>query len=396
MLKAILIFTCLAGTVPALPAADETDNASEYIGSEQCGVCHPDQYTAWNSSRHAEGQNKIEGPENASKPDQNWIENCAGCHTTGMNTAESSWMEKCIGCETCHGPGGDHILNIGDASKIVASDSADICGRCHIGNPSGESLMSDGTRYIVGYRPGMQLTDVAGLQLLPVNPAELPPPPVNNHPFIYNMWKASGHSETSGRTFTIEGKEWSGPITCVACHNPHQSENPHQLVVAPEDLCSSCHFQDAVLKGKGAEGVEQTRSLHTAISCIECHMTESNHLMRVLRPDNPDLAEDRTDTCSACHEVNSREARAHQIQDWEAWYRETLEPVQADLYIIDAALKNNPNLLDAELNKKLEVTKSNLAIVEQDGSEGVHNLDYALEIMALAKKELSKIKAAIE
>jgi predicted CXXCH cytochrome family protein len=118
------------------------------------------------------------------------------------------------------------------------------------------------------------------------------------------MWKASEHSKTSGRTFTIEGKEWSGPITCIACHNPHNSENPHQLVADPENLCTSCHFQGAVLKGKGAEGVEETRSLHTAITCIECHMTESNHLMRVLRPDDPDLAEDRTDSCSACHKVH--------------------------------------------------------------------------------------------
>lgn len=395
MLKAILILTCFIGTAPALPAADETDNTSEYIGSDQCDACHPDQYAAWNSSRHAGGQNRNEGSENASKPDQNWIENCSGCHTTGMNTRELTWKERGVGCEACHGPGSDHA-STADASRIVSSVSADICGQCHSGNQSGEGLMSDGTKWIVGFRPGMQLSEIQGLQLSVVDPEKLPPPPVNNHPLIYNMWKASGHSKTSGRTFTIEGKEWSGPITCIACHNPHNSENPHQLVADPEDLCSSCHFQDAVLKGKGAQGVEQTRSLHTPINCIKCHMTESNHLMRVLRPDDPDLAKDRTDSCSACHEVKDREIRAHQIKDWEAWYRETLEPVQADLRIIDAALKKNPNLLDAELNKKLEVTKSNLAIIEQDGSEGVHNLDYALEIMSLAKRELAKIKEAIQ
>jgi len=118
--------------------------------------------------------------------------------------------------------------------------------------------------------------------------------------------------------------------------------------------------------------------------------------MRVLRPDDPDLSENRTDSCSSCHEVKDRKVRAHQIQDWEAWYSETLEPVQADMRVIDDALKNNPNLLNAELKEKLEDTKANLAIVERDGSNGVHNLDYALEIMALAKRNLAKVKAALE
>ena len=180
--------------------------------------------------------------------------------------------------------------------------------------------MSDGTRWVVGYRPGMKLSDVPGLQMSPVDPAELPPPPVNNHPLIYNMWKASGHGKTSGRTFTIGGKELSGPVTCVACHNPHQSNNPHQLVMDPEELCGTCHSQILVSRGKGVKGVEDTRGIHTAISCMECHMTEGNHLMKVLRPDNPKLQEDRTDTCSACHEVKDRNVRAHQIQDWQAWY----------------------------------------------------------------------------
>ena len=64
--------------------------------------------------------------------------------------------------------------------------------------------------------------------------------------------------------------------------------------------------------------------------------------------------------------------------------------------IVDEALKKNPDLLNAELREKLEDTKANLSIIEQDGSDGVHNLDYALEIMALAKRDLAKIKAAIQ
>jgi predicted CXXCH cytochrome family protein len=243
----------------------------------------------------------------------------------------------------------------------------------------------------------MKLSDVPGLQMASLDPAELPPPPVDGHPLIYNMWKASGHAETSGQTFSIGDREWSGQITCVACHDPHQSEQPHQLVLDSEDLCAACHkIQEGVVIGKGAKGIEATRSLHTAISCVECHMTEKNHLMKVLRPDDPKLAEDRTDTCSACHEVKDRSIRTHQIQDWEAWYRESMEPVEAAMQAVTEALKKNPDALNAELSQKLADTKANLSIIEQDGSGGVHNLDYALEIMALAKRDLAKIEAAIK
>ena len=125
-------------------------------------------------------------------------------------------------------------------------------------------------------------------------------------------------------------------------------------------------------------------------------MTEKNHLMRVIRPDSPQLAADRVDTCSSCHEVKDRAIRARQIQDWEAWYRETWEPVQAAMKEVDEALKKNPDRLGEEMKKKLQDTKANLSIIELDGSGGVHNLDYALEIMALAKRDLAKIKAALE
>ncbi len=397
MLKAVFILTCIIGSVPAIAVADEIKESSAYVGSDTCGACHSDKYDAWKTSKHSGERNALNGSANTTEPKQDWIENCSGCHTTNRSATEATWSEMGVGCEACHGPGGDHVSNGGDTGKIVSSKAADICGRCHGGNTTGKGLMSDGTRWVVGFHPGGKLSDVQRLQMTSLDPAELPPPVIENHPLIYNMWKASGHAKSSGGTFKIGDKEWTGPITCVACHNPHQSELPHQLVMDPHEICDACHnTQAGVVRGKGAKGIEPTRSLHTAISCVECHMTEKNHLMKILRPDDPNLSEDRVDTCSSCHEVKDRKIRADQIQDWEAWYRETLEPVQADMRIIDDAIKNNPNALNAELAEKLAVTKDNLSIIEQDGSDGVHNLDYALEIMALAKRDLVKIKEAVQ
>ena len=88
--------------------------------------------------------------------------------------------------------------------------------------------------------------------------------------------------------------------------------------------------------------------------------------------------------------------RSGQLQDMEAWYREGMEPVQKNLQIVEEKLKADPNILNEELKSKLEDVKSNLSIIMNDGSNGVHNLDYALEIMYLAKKDLKEIIKSIE
>jgi predicted CXXCH cytochrome family protein len=355
---------------------------SRYAGSSACQPCHTDAYNSWKSSKHA----------NMFKPAPDTPPLCSGCHTTGIDNPEQTYKEDDIGCEACHGPGGSHITNGGDIDKIVSTNSADICGRCHSGNQS-----DNGGRWMAGYRPGMKLSDIAGLKLIPVDPEKLPPPVTDIHPSLtYNMWLASGHSKAPSRKIQIKGKDWTGPISCIACHNPHYSDNPSQLIMKPENICNECHFQREVLKGKGAKSIEETRGLHTAIPCFSCHMTEGNHLMKVLRPDNPDLPEGRIDSCSSCHDDRDRKTRAHQIQDWGAWYREAMDPIQADLKIVETALEKNPDLLNAELKTKLNDIKANLSIIIDDGSNGVHNLDYALEIMALAKKDLAEIKKAIQ
>jgi predicted CXXCH cytochrome family protein len=382
MKKTIVVFTCMAIFVMAMTATGIENEPPGYAGSSACQPCHTDAYNTWKSSKHT----RMFQPA----PDTPLV--CNGCHTTGMNALEQNHIEDDVGCEACHGPGRDHIASGGNVDKIVSSHSADICGRCHSGRQSGDS-----GKWMTGYRPGMNLSDIAGLKLIPVDPEDLPPPVIDIHPSLtYNMWLASAHAQAPDRDIQIKGKDWTGPISCVACHNPHHSDNPSQLVMKPEKLCGECHFQAGVLKGTGAKGIEETRSLHTAIPCFSCHMTEGNHLMKVLRPDNPDLAESRTDSCSDCHEVKDREMRARQIQDWEAWYRETMDPIQADLKTIEMALKKNPGLLNAELMAKLDDIKANLSIIIKDGSDGVHNLDYALEIMALAKRHLREIKEAVQ
>ena len=207
------------------------------------------------------------------------------------------------------------------------------------------------------------------------------------HTEIYKMWKATRHSKPP---------EQKAGADCLSCHKPGSSENPKQLAMDREKLCNECHTQRTVLEGKGARGIEDTRSFHSGVACVSCHMSEANHDMKLFRPDDPKIPEDRLDTCTRCHNDNNRKMRAKQLPDWLEFYKEAMDPVEADMAIIAARLKEKPDLLNADLKAKLDTTDFNLSIIKLDGSHGAHNLDFALEILAKASKDIKEIKAAIK
>jgi predicted CXXCH cytochrome family protein len=233
------------------------------------------------------------------------------------------------------------------------------------------------------------------------------------------MWEASGHSKAinavlkndtapadcygchstegfaakrQGNKVDTSKKDTFHTVSCLACHDPRNSKLPHKLVADTGELCDSCHPQRDILKGQGARGIEDLRNVHSAVACSSCHMTEGNHLMKVLRPDDPNLSEKRIDTCTSCHKDNNRKARAKQLQDWQSEFKEKMDVLQADVNAINAVLKEKPELLNADLKKKFDDLKFNLSNLVREGSRGAHNFDYALEIMAAASKDLREIK----
>jgi predicted CXXCH cytochrome family protein len=203
-------------------------------------------------------------------------------------------------------------------------------------------------------------------------------------------------AKLQGSKIDIAPKESLHTVTCTTCHNiPHNGKYPHQLVMDSEDLCSSCHTQRAVLQGKGAKGIDETRSFHSNVDCISCHMTDGNHLMKLIRPDDPELSEKRLDTCTTCHKDNNRTARAQQLKEWQATYKEKMDSLQADLNAVNAAVKEKPALLNDKMKMKLNDLRANLLILAKDKSRGAHNIDFALEIISSAAKDVAVLKAAI-
>jgi predicted CXXCH cytochrome family protein len=237
------------------------------------------------------------------------------------------------------------------------------------------------------------------------------------------MWAASGHSKAIGliagnkqsatecsschspqslagkpqdATTDTAKRESFHKASCLACHSRQNTEYAHRLVVDPEKLCIVCHTQKPIFLGHGAKGIEDSRNFHSGVPCFSCHMTEGNHKMKVLRPDDPGLTEKRLDTCTACHKDNNRASRVRQIQEWQSIYEESMKPLMADAKAIDEALKKNPDLLNAALQSKFNDVKANLSLLEKDGSRGFHNFVFMMEITDNAARDLKKIKAAIK
>ncbi len=474
------MFVLLAGAGSVAAIAGE--KIPEYIGSRACLGCHAEKYGQWKPSNHANmvvpiinssdlpldisgapeklqaelrkasyivagsffvakdpvtehykmlsvTYDKVAKAYKPSALNLDWSTQCAGCHTTNMNTPKLTWGEPGIGCEACHGPGREHALSKGDKTKIVSSKDADTCGQCHGGNDvkTGGKLMADGTKWIVGYKPGMKLSEMKDVQLTPVDPKKTPPDSdvSANHLRNYNMWAASGHNKALGQIANssfanadcyachsaegfaaklkgakvdISKKGSFNSITCVVCHDPHDSENPHQLVMAPDKLCVSCHSQGpqaAMIKGTAVKGIEETASAHSGFNCVQCHMTEANHLMKVIRPDAPDLAEKRPDTCTSCHKNSSKKDRSAKLQEWQGLFAKNMDLLQADLKTISAAMKEKPEAFPADLKAKVNGARTNLTLLTRDGSRGAHNFEYAKKILDQAGKDLEAAKAAI-
>lgn len=224
-------------------------------------------------------------------PEYDFVQNCAGCHTTGLNIERSRWEDEGVWCEACHGPGSIHAELADDAGShpsdkeraeihaaIVLSPDAQVCGQCH-----SQGSNPDGTHpFPTDYRPGGTLLDDSVFQL----PAKNDPTfwyetghgRLNNMQF--NEWLKSAHAgslptmtdspnaqdgcvtcHSGDYTFTerlrgiyadgdLEGDPPESTtlataqfsITCTTCHSPHTAvDTEFNLVSAPNDLCTTCH-----------------------------------------------------------------------------------------------------------------------------------------------------------
>ena len=198
-------------------------------------------------------------------------ERCVSCHAGHSELVDGSLHrhrihELAIGCERCHGPGSVHVdfrqCQPGDAVRSARPDEIDytivnpahlprhlaeaICQQCHL--TAAAEVVARG-RDLSEYRPGLPLQEY--LQFFRRSVPEI-------------SMTVVGHSEQLEQSPCYQQSE---TLTCLTCHNPHQTPAPEQRSAYYRTICLDCH-QMADCRVDPA--VREFQSSDN--DCTHCHM----------------------------------------------------------------------------------------------------------------------------
>jgi formate-dependent nitrite reductase cytochrome c552 subunit len=193
---------------------------------------------------------------------RSWINDCSGCHTTGVDIEKGIFVEGRVGCEACHGPGSHHVVlpktavfdkrtTIINPATLPAGLRTQVCGSCH---STGMSTTMKDVAWPVGYRPSRAL----GPYFDSPYPADMDAKVAfanglaQGHHQEYNAWKLSTHAR--------EG------VTCTSCHFVHQ------LGVAPTQFQTMASGSEQCLRCHRVINTNLSHSIHSFSNCVGCHM----------------------------------------------------------------------------------------------------------------------------
>lgn len=106
---------------------------SRYAGADSCQKCHPQAYTIWKSTGHADALDTLKSKNNDKR------EECLSCHVVGWSRSDGYVNNELtpqmagVQCESCHGGGVDHLKASRDkkASAISKGAGPETCLPCH-------------------------------------------------------------------------------------------------------------------------------------------------------------------------------------------------------------------------------------------------------------------------
>lgn len=237
----------------------------------------------------------------------NWNSMCAHCHMTGFqrrydvaaDSYASMWVEHGVGCIQCHGP---IAPGHGDRPKAAApaprppffgdrAQMMETCAPCHARNERLTERFQPGDSYHDHYRAV---------------------PPVDAAVFFPD---GQQRDEVFNWTSVLLSRMGHAGVTCLDCHEPHSGRTT--LPTSDNQLCLQCHAAPGRKMPGGAIAVPIDPAAHSrhapgsaGHSCIACHMSVTNYLVRAPRHDHGWLSPDPLLTkelgipnaCSRCHE----------------------------------------------------------------------------------------------
>ncbi len=114
-------FAALAVLLASAPVA----RAADFVGADNCKVCHPAAYEAWKDSPHSRSTASL-------SPKQQKDARCLSCHSPDQAKGQAE-----VSCESCHGGGQfyspRYVMKDAELSRAVGmvDPSEKMCLRCH-------------------------------------------------------------------------------------------------------------------------------------------------------------------------------------------------------------------------------------------------------------------------
>lgn len=184
----------------------------------------------------------------ADKKAKNWIElekpswdkdrfanQCAGCHTTGVDTKTKSFSAFGLDCYTCHGV--VSLEHTSDTSRIFLSKKnranaqaiTSTCAQCHL--RMGKSK-STGLPYPNNFVAGDNLFQDFDVNFSKADDETLNP--------------GDRHVLRNVRDVALYGIEFP---TCISCHDVHKSSSDKHRRAPRTAICNDCHEPGGSIKG---------------------------------------------------------------------------------------------------------------------------------------------------
>lgn len=179
---------------------------------------------------------------------------------------------------------------------------------------------------------------------------------------------------------------------CVDCHNriahgwdPDSRNTPsmdkfcfkcHDNTTAPKDQCDLCHvFQDKMLRGKGAMGIEDYPSAHAEeLVCQDCHSDACSPTMT---------------PCQNCHEQEI--ITSYKLRQFEIC--KDLENLNGYLKQLERIFSMPKYKLDTYNKEKelYEFAKHNYNFILNDKTKGFHNFTYCEDTLFFCLKNMEEV-----
>jgi hypothetical protein len=267
----------IVGCGPTEPEDPNRGLTGNYNGSTSCRTCHQIQHDDWIMTLHGNALASLKSVGQDTNPD------CLPCHTTGYGeeggyvSEDTTLALASVGCEECHGPARQHVMNVNVPElRPPVSVSAEICGRCHVGehHPNFDDWSTS--------RHSSVTEDVLA-ELIDGGGAQSCGRCHTGEGFLQNRVELNELPED-----WFEGRDPASidAATCAVCHDPHKRTG--NAVMTPDGRDFQLRF--ALVKNPvPSNDIADTTDPSRFNLCGQCHYSRGRTWQTTNRPPHPSI-----------------------------------------------------------------------------------------------------------